>query len=110
MILVKKKWLNTLLNKADSQITEVNISQDFVSTPMDNTFPSDFSDRLIPLSKPSGSTTTTTTRSSENFYGGPFTARLILFTRLMVKATLFPSLRKVAEQNGISVSRALYIR
>ncbi len=66
-----KKWIDTLLNKADSQITEVNISDDFVSTPMDDAFPSDFSDRLIPLSNTLVSTTTTTTRSPENFYGGP---------------------------------------
>jgi AAA15 family ATPase/GTPase len=43
------KWINSFLNKADYQISEVNVSDasDQITIPLDETFPPDFSDTLI---------------------------------------------------------------
>lgn len=69
-----KKWIDIFLNKADDQITEVKISDDVVSTPADEAFPSDFSDRLIPNRDTGGNSPgmlSAPHHGSAQFFGSP---------------------------------------
>jgi AAA15 family ATPase/GTPase len=73
-----KKWMNIFLNKADNQITEVTVSEDFINVPLDDAFPSDFSDRLMQPSgiEPAPELTMSLNNSPGIYYGGPMHRRI----------------------------------
>jgi AAA15 family ATPase/GTPase len=94
-------WINTFLNKADSQIKEVYVADPraHISIPMDEAFPPEFSHRFI---KPTNilkvpEDPISLLKSSE-FYGGPSQRRIDFFHSLGKDKTYALSI--LAESNG----------
>lgn len=98
------KWINSFLNKADYQISEVNVSDknNQVSIPLDEAFPADLSGRF--LSSGSYSKQTSLKSSSDidiniEFYGGPSQRKIDFIHRLKDDKTY--SLPILTESSGI---------
>lgn len=97
------KWINSFLNKADYQISKVNVSDasNQVSIPLDEAFPPDFSDRFFPsgsYSKQTGlKSSSTTTTTTTKYFGGPSQRKIDFIHKLKDKNYSLPIL---TESNG----------
>jgi AAA15 family ATPase/GTPase len=97
------KWINTFLNKADYQISEVNVadSDKLINVPPDETFLSDFSSRFLYQGSYSMKTGIKTDVSigSHKFYGGGSVQRKIDFVHTVSGDKTYP-LSIISESSG----------
>jgi AAA15 family ATPase/GTPase len=97
------KWINSFLNKADYQISEVNVSEasNQVSIPLDEAFPPDFSGRFFPsgsYSKQTSLKSSSLTTTTSKYYGGPSQRKIDFIHKL--KGNKSYSLPILTESNG----------
>lgn len=96
------KWINSFLNKADYQISEVNVSDasNQISIPLE-AFPPDFSSRFFPsgsYSKQTGLKSSSIATTTNKFYGGPSQRKIDFIHKL--KDNKSYSLPILTESNG----------
>jgi AAA15 family ATPase/GTPase len=97
------KWINRFLNKADYQISEVNVSDsnNLISVPMDDVFQNEFGSRFLSQGSYSKQTTIKlkTGSSTPKFFGGGSVQRKIDFVHTVSGDKSYP-LSILSESSG----------
>jgi AAA15 family ATPase/GTPase len=96
------KWINSFLNKADYQISEVNVSDasNQINIPLDEVFPPDFTSRIMSsgsYSKQTGLESSSPALRNAKFYGGASQRKIDFIHKLKDKSY---SLHILTESSG----------
>jgi AAA15 family ATPase/GTPase len=92
------KWINTFLNKADYQISEVNVSNNLISIPLDENFYPDFTGQGS-YSKKTNIKTESVLKAPVKFAGGGSVHRKIDFVHTLADEKSYP-LSILSESSG----------